>query len=266
MSLPTFIKATASLAALIGLLGITACGTQKTDSSTTGDQLQGNVSVFAAASMNAAGAELEKAFEAENPGVDISFNYAGSSKLVQQMQEGASPDLLITADQKNMDQALASLPDLAGESSTVIATNKLVLATAAGNPANINSLGDLAQDRVTVAICAAEVPCGTLAHQALKEHGITLAHATEEQNVSEVSTKLATGAVDAGFIYTTDAASLEKTQQITQIQLDGIERNVYPLATTKTGHHQPAATAFAHWLTQDTAQTILTTYGFGTEK
>ncbi|OLN18891.1 hypothetical protein BUE67_13560, partial [Corynebacterium diphtheriae] len=65
---------------------------------------------------------------------------------------------------------------------------------------------DLASESVTTAICAAEVPCGNLAHQELDKQHVELGNATEEKNVSDVSTKVASGAVDAGFIYSTDAA------------------------------------------------------------
>lgn len=239
---------------------LSACGGAETAQP---GELTGQVQVFAAASLNSAGAELEKTFEEENPGVDVSFNYAGSSLLVQQMEQGAAPDLLITADTATMDGATAAVPDLADAPVQTLATNRLVLVTATGNPADIHSVQDLGRQDVTVALCAAEVPCGNLAQQELDQQGVQLTGATEEQNVSEVATKVATGAVDAGFIYSTDSAALQTSQDVTEIALPDLESNVYPLAVTASGQQNEAASAFSRWLSEEEAQRILADFGFG---
>lgn len=237
-------------------LTLTGCGT---DTNTT------TVEIFAAASLSAAGADLETAYEQAHPGVDVVFNYAGSSKLIQQIGEGATPDILITADAVTMTRGQETLDELADTTPHTIATNTLVLATAPNNPANIRTLTDLATGGTLTALCAAEVPCGRLAHQALTNAGITPASTTEETNVSGVATKVATGQVDAGFIYTTDATAIAKDSTITVIQLPGIEPNAYPLALTTTGTTNPAATDLTTWLTESTeATTILITHGFTT--
>lgn len=257
-------KTAAATAAILATTVLSACGgSSASESATTEESATGTVEVFAAASLNEAGADLEKAFEDAHLGTDITFNYAGSSKLVQQMEQGATPDILLTADTKTMDGALTSVSDLSGITPEVVATNALVLATSADNPKNIQSVEDLASDGATVAICAAEVPCGNLAHQELDHKGITLENATEEQNVTDVATKVSTGAVDAGFIYSTDAASIKKSQNITEIQLPDLERNEYPMALTKTGASNETAQIFATWIKSDEAQKILASYGFG---
>ena len=113
------------------------------------------------------------------------------------------------------------------------------------------------------AICAQEVPCGRLAHQELTRRGITPATSTEEANVSAVATKVATGQVDAGFIYSTDATALSATEDITVIDLPDLERNAYPLALTTTGQAKASAQDFANWFaTSEKAAQILTAYGF----
>lgn len=254
-------KAAAATLAILATSLFSACGASDTSADSANAESK-TVEVFAAASLNAVGSELEQAYESSHEGADITFNYAGSSKLVQQMEQGATPDLLLTADTKTMDGALDSIADLDGVTPDTIATNALVLATAEGNPAGIESVSELSGD-TTVAICAVEVPCGNLAHQELENQGITLANASEEQNVSDVSTKVATGAVDAGFIYSTDATVIKKEQDITVIDLPDLERNQYPLALTKTGESNDTAGDFATWLTSDDAQEILASYGFG---
>lgn len=271
----------AALSALAAAtLALTGCGaTQSSSSSTasagasssasaTGTQASsGKVEVFAAASLNNAGADLEKAYEAANPGVDVTFVYEGSAKLVNQIEQGATPDLLITADTKNMDKA-KKLDQFSASETNVLVTNKLVLVTAEGNPGKINSLDDLKTTEGVVAVCKEDVPCGTIAHQELKKHDITLKNATTESKVTDVATKVTTGNADAGFIYTTDlAAAKKKGANLGSVELTDVERNEYPAALSKTGSSSEAAKKFNEWLkTSDEAKKILTDYGFSTAK
>lgn len=243
------------------LLSLTACG--GTAASPQEQEQDAGVQLFAAASFGAVGDDLIAAYRQENPHADIAATYAGSSLLVTQMAEGATPDLLITADSTTMTQAVDTVEELAESTPETIATNALVLATAPGNPAAIDSVDDLAAAGVMTAICAQEVPCGRLAHQELDRQGIELANSTEETDVSSVSTKVATGQVDAGFIYSTDATALLATEDITVIDLPDLERNAYPLALTATGQTKASAQDFANWLTtSEKAAQILTAYGF----
>lgn len=206
--------------------------------------------------------DLAEAFHAENPGTTVQFNMAGSSALVRQISEGAPADLFISADTATMDAAL-ELPEFSSSIPQSIATNRLVLVTADGNPAEISTLANAADS--LVAICAPEVPCGTITREALDHANIELRTSSEEANVADVTTKISTGAVDAGFIFRTDAIALSKTQHNTIIDLEGIGENDYPMALTASGTDSDAAQAFAHFLTSDRAKEILTSYGFGTD-
>lgn len=253
---PLHQRTLAPLAILASAL-LTSCSTNHTPETST------TLHIFAPASLSTAGKDLEKAFETAHTGTDLRIHYAGSTKLLHQLQEGAPADILITADTTTMDAALASIPELNQAQPTTIASNTLVLATADQNPAKISSLHDLTGN-IRLALCAPQVPCGKLAQEALHRAGITPGQASHEQNVSEVSTKLATGTVDAAFIYSTDATALAKSQNITQIPLPELQPNHYPLAITHQGQQKDSAQAFATWILGEEAQAILTSYGFGT--
>ena len=252
----------AALSALAAAtLALTGCGATQSSSSSTASSsssqaASGKVEVFAAASLNNAGADLEKAYEAANPGVDVTFVYEGSAKLVNQ---------IITADTKNMDKA-KKLDQFSDSKTNVLVTNKLVLVTAEGNPGKINSLDDLKTTDGVVAVCKEDVPCGTIAHQELKKHDITLKNATTESKVTDVATKVTTGNADAGFIYTTDlAAAKKKGVNLGSVELTDVERNEYPAALSKTGSSSETAKKFNEWLkNSDEAKKILTEYGFNT--
>jgi molybdate transport system substrate-binding protein len=252
-----YVSLLAILAALVLLLA-TACSSDS-DSS---DNPENTVKVYAAASLKNVGDELAQAFADDgHDGVKVEYNYAGSSKLVQQIDQGGDADLFISADDENMDKAQELKEFKFKDSEPVtIATNQLVLATAEGNPAGLNSVDDLKDKQdARIAICADGVPCGTIAHKVLDKAGITLKNPTEEANVADVTTKISTGAVDAGFIYSTDA----KAGKLNAIPVQGAEPNKYPAAVTTAGANKDNATAFLKFLQSDKAQQILASYGFG---
>lgn len=266
----TSLKVASASAALFASVAMTGCGSNSSNtdasasaaSSAASGSVSGKVEVYAAASLRNAGTELKEAFEKENPGVEITYSFEGSSKLVQKIEQGASPDLLITADTQNMDKA-AKLDEFKDAKREVIATNKLVLVTAEGNPGKINSLDDLKNTEGVVAVCKVNVPCGTLADEELKKHHIELKNATTEGNVSEVTTKVTTGNADAGFIYTTDLAAAKKDgKNLGSVDLPDVPRNEYPAALTTKGSSSDAAKKFNEWLSSDEAQKILAKYDF----
>ena len=86
-----FLGVTAALA-LIG--GLTACGGDgDNEASSEAETEQVTLTVFAAASLTSTFTELGERFEAENEGVSVEFNFAGSSDLVAQIQNGSPADV-----------------------------------------------------------------------------------------------------------------------------------------------------------------------------
>ena len=93
------------------------------------------LTVFAAASLTGAFSEIGKAFEAANPNVTVTFNFAGSSGLRTQIEQGASADVFASADRKNMDTMVGESL-IAGGKYQDFATNQLVVILPPNNPAN----------------------------------------------------------------------------------------------------------------------------------
>ena len=87
---------------------------------------------------------------------------------------------------------------------TVFVRNRLEIAVPAGNPAGVSGLADLADESLTIALCAPEVPCGAAAESAFEAAGITPAPDTLEPDVKATLAKVSLGEVDAALVYRTD--------------------------------------------------------------
>src|SRR5437764_1035555 len=125
----------------IAVLGFAAasCGDHNSSSAAT-TAVSGNVTVFAAASLTAAFTAVGDAFKAANPDAKVTFNFASSSDLVTQINEGAAADVYASADQANM-QKLVDAAGNAGDPQ-VFARNSLQIIVQPGNPKSIKSLAD----------------------------------------------------------------------------------------------------------------------------
>ena len=65
-------------------------------------ELSGTLTVFAAASLTDVFGELGDQLTADNPDLDVQFNFAGSSALATQIVEGAPADVFASANQTQM--------------------------------------------------------------------------------------------------------------------------------------------------------------------
>ena len=113
------------------VLALVACGE---DGSTELADQEVTVTVFAAASLTDVFTELGDRLTAEHPGLEIRFNFAGSSALAAQILQGAPADVFASADEAQMARVTdAGLADDAD----VFARNPLMLATPVDNPAGM---------------------------------------------------------------------------------------------------------------------------------
>ncbi|MDF2561927.1 MAG: modA [Microbacterium sp.] len=247
----------AATASVIGLLlgGCSAASSAEPAPSAAEKGLTGQVTVFAAASLSPVFDEIAAAFTDEHPAVEVApIVYDGSSVLVTQLTEGAHADVLATADERTMqslvDTGLAEDPE-------PFATNTLVIATPAGNPAGITSLADLAG--ATTVLCAPEVPCGAASQELLDRAGVSVSPASLEQNVSAVLQKVAAGEADAGLVYATDVVG-EDVEGFTPDGSDEVV-NRYPIValdgTTDAGR------AFVEFVHGPIGRRLLADHAFG---
>jgi molybdate transport system substrate-binding protein len=242
-------------------------------SSATQGQEGHTLTVFAASSLTNAFEEIATAFEADNPGVDVIYNFAGSSALATQLSEGAPADVFASANPRQMQVALEA-ERIFGEPD-VFVHNLLVLITPADNPANIESLRDLAAPGIKFVVAAPEVPVRVytdvmLARLAsLPTYGNAYRSAvranivSEEDNVRQVFLKVALGEADAGIVYQSDVTP-DAADQVLTIPIPHIVNSLatYPIAITNDSPNSELAQAFVDYVLSDNGQATLTQWGF----
>ena len=223
--------------------------------------VEGDITVFAAASLTESFTEIGDAFETANPDAGATFSFDASSALVQQIVEGAPADVFASADTANMDKLTE--PGLNGTEPEIFATNLLTIIVPPGNPAGITGVADLAEPDVTVVLCAEEVPCGRYAKQILDAAGVAVTPASLEQNVRGVVTKVTAGEADAGIVYVTDVTAAGDAAESVEIPADINVLAEYPIAGVAASANAEVGQAFMDFVLGDEGQAILTDHGFG---
>jgi molybdate transport system substrate-binding protein len=237
-------------------------GTGPSGSAAVTGAVTGTVTVFAAASLTEAFRTIGKDFEAANPGVKVTFNFAGSSGLATQINQGAPADVFASAAQTNMKTVTDA--GNAGSPPTTFVKNQLVIAVPRGNARSIHGLADLARPGVKVAICAEQVPCGAAARKALDAAGAKLTPVTLEPDVKGALSKVKLGEVDAALVYRTDARAAASDVEGIEFPESAGAINEYPIVVLKHASNRVGAQAFLRYVRSDQASAVLTGAGFQT--
>lgn len=232
------------------------------------------LNVFAAASLTEAFGKLGPQFEAEHPGVTVVFNFAGSQQLAQQLADGAPADVFASANQKQMDAAIAS-GRIADNQALPFVTNQLVVIVPTDNPANLTRLQDLAKPKLKLVLAAAEVPVGQYALDFLDKatqdaaFGATFKDdvlknvVSYEANVKAVLTKVVLGEADAGIVYGSDVTGTSAAA-VQQIAIPAALNVIasYPIGTLQNSANPDSAAAFVAYVLSPAGQATLAEFGF----
>jgi molybdate transport system substrate-binding protein len=254
----------------VSALLITSCSSTKSASiaattsspagtTTAATPITGTLSVFAAASLTGAFNIAKTTLTPANPGLSLTYNFAGSNTLVSQITQGAPADVFASADIKNMQKLVdAGLVD----SPVTFARNKLEIAVAAGNPKGITGLADLAKPGVTVVLEAFGVPAGDYTRQALTAQNVTVTPKSLETDVKSALAKVTSGEADATVVYVTDVTAAGSALAAVTVA-DNLQPAItYPIAVVKASKNAAAAQAFVTSAVSGTVQKALEAAGF----
>lgn len=220
------------------------------------------LTVTAAASLTEAFTVLGEQFEAQHPGTDVRFNFAGSSALAQQIIAGAPADVFASADRRQLQRVVDE--GLTAGDPQAFAANSLTIAVPRGNPGGVASLGDLADPGLRLVVCAPQVPCGTAARELEQVAGVRLRPDSEESDVKAVLAKVQVGEADAGLVYVTDVRTAGGGVEAIAIPQADAARNEYAIAVLADAPHPEPAREFVDLVTSERGRQVLRDAGFGT--
>ncbi|MTH80044.1 molybdate ABC transporter substrate-binding protein [Paracoccus aestuariivivens] len=221
------------------------------------------ITIFAAASLKTALDEIAAEWQKSHDD-KVVISYAGSSKLAQQIQEGAPADLFISASTDWMD-AVQKSGDIDEASRTDLLGNTLVL-VGTGKPAaaEVTELPKLLGDGKLAMALVNSVPAGQYGKQSLEKLGLwseVEPHVAQADNVRSALMLVSTGEAPLGIVYGSDAVADPGVGVIGTFPTDSHDAITYPGAVTKAAD-TPQAAAFLQSLKQDPAKSVFEAQGF----
>lgn len=226
-------------------------------STSGGRQLHGSITVLAAASLTDTFTAIAEQFKAAHPGVSVTLSFGASSDLATEIQQGNPADVFASASTSTM----AQIGDAAAKARN-FATNTMEIATPPGNPKHIESVADLADSGVKLAVCDYAVPCGAVAEQVFDNAKVTVHPTAREQDVKSTLTVVESGEVDAGVVYVTDVKAAG--DKVTGVDIpSGVNATTtYPISVLKDSGDPASARAFVRYVLSAAGQHVLRAAAF----
>lgn len=222
--------------------------------------------VAAAASLKTAYTELGAAFDAAHNAV-TTFTFDASGTLQMQIEGGAPVDVFASAAWKQVNNLLEQgLVD--PDSTTVFASNEMVLAVPASSTLTASSFEDLTAEEVQKVTTAdpETAPQGKAAMEVLTSVGVLEAVQPKliySKNASQTLTYVKEGEVDIGIMYATDAVAGGDGVKVVAISEPGWHTEIaYVLAIVSDSEKKALAQEFIDFVCSPEGQAILNEYGF----
>lgn len=250
------------LLVVLALLVATGCGSGSGSSSGGSSAPSGGrLVVFAASSLIDAFPKIATTYQQQHPGWKVEFEFLGSDQLAAQIEQGDPADVFAAASTRYPEQLQSQ--NLLGKT-TNFATNTLVLATPADNPAGITSVNSLGNAKLVVG--DPSVPIGAYTLTVLDNLGIkpsSLNIVSQEAKVTDIVTKLELGEADAGFIYTSDAKTAGDKLKSFKLPASAQATATYPIGIVTDSKNAKAAQQWIDLVNSPQGQAVLKQFGFG---
>jgi len=190
------------------------------------------------------------------------YSFAGSNTLETQIRNGAPADLFASAaplnTQRLFRQGLVEKP-------VTFTSNRLALIVPKANPAGIASVHDLRRKPVKLVVANPAVPVGAYTRTVLRKLGLSSVLSkvvSQETDVRAVTSKVALGQADAGFVYVTDARAVRDQVTVIRIPAWAQPRVRYEIAVVSSSSRKAAARAWIKRILSARGQAALKAYGF----
>lgn len=231
----------------------------------------GELIVFAAASLLGAVEEMGAELERTSPGLAVRLNVAGSQQLARQLSQGARGDVFASADERWMqfaeERGLVERP-------AMLARNRLVAVFADRPELRGMTLVNLASPGIKVVLAAPEVPLGRYAREVLRKLGAARGFGPDfparveqnavslEENSNAVLARIRLAEADAAIAYASDIRAADTALRVVPIPLAYNVTARYSIAVLRAAAHAPPARAFAALAVGAQGQAILVRHGF----
>jgi molybdate transport system substrate-binding protein len=221
------------------------------------------VKISAAISTSEAIQEIAERFRAET-GVAVETNLGSSADLARQIEQGASADLFLSADEAWADYLQER--NLVGSRRDLL-SNRLVLVTPVEASIKISSLKDLSHAGIKrLALAGPAVPAGRYARTALEKAALwdqLQSLVLDGQNVRAALTYVAHHEAEAGIVYATDAKSDPKVRVACVIPADYHPPIRYPLVLLAREPIRSSARRLYEYLDKRESAEVFRAAGFG---
>lgn len=221
--------------------------------------------ISAAASMQDVLEAIKLLYLQRYPQTEIIFNFGSSGSLQHQIEQGAPIDIFISAAPQQMNY-LAKKKLLLSESRQNLLKNQMVLVVPKNNYL-INDFKDLTSNSIEQ-IALGEprsVPAGQYAQEILTNLDIIddiQPKAVYGKDVRQVLNYVASGNIEAGIVYRSDAAIAKQVKVVATAPKKTHSPVVYPVAIVKDSKHPQVAQQMLQFLFSSEAQEIFQQYGF----
>jgi molybdate transport system substrate-binding protein len=228
---------------------------------------------FTAASLKGASDRIGPAFTQANPGITVKFNLDGTQVLKQQVENGARPDIFISAS-NTYTNALKSEGYLINDTVKPLTSNYIIIILPAANPGGITSLADLGVPGKKIAMGTAEVPVGINTRQVIDKLANSTFNSTWKDTLYSnvktyettepgVVTKVSLGEVDAGIVYESSYKSAKPGTLISlPIPVKDNALQTYSIGVTTMTPNRDSAQKFEDFMLSAQGQQILSDFGF----
>ncbi len=224
------------------------------------------LTISAAASVQAALADIDPLFETAYSDIEIAYNSGGSGVLQRQIEQGAPVDIFLSASPLQMD-ALAEKGLLVGSSRHNLLDNQLALIGAkASQIEGFESIGSAEVQKLAVGEFRS-VPAGYYAQATLTAFNLLpkiVPKLVFFNSVSGVLAAVESGNVSAGIVYKTDAELSNRVKVLAIAPPNTHPPIHYPIAILKRSPQPTAAQQYIDFLQTPEATQTFQRFGFTT--